>query len=37
MVTLRIVGRPAAEQGQAEIKDLALIPELDLTYMLEIE
>lgn len=37
MVSLRIVGRPAAEQGQVEIKDLALIPDLDLTYMLEIE
>ncbi len=37
MVTLRIVGRPAAAQGQAEIKDLTLISELDLTYMLEIE
>lgn len=37
MVTLRIVGKPAAEQGQAEIKDLTLVSELDLTYMLEIE
>jgi len=37
MVTIRVIGKPAGEQGQAEINDLALVPELNLTYMIEIE
>jgi hypothetical protein len=37
MVTIRVIGKPAGEQGQAEINDLALVPELNSTYMIEIE